>query len=86
MSVAAERCVRPGCDGEIEDGYCNVCGMARVGTTPAAGSPGPQRRRGHERDRGHEWDLGHERHRTHGTRARPGEAGPHRAAGISERV
>ncbi len=39
MSVASKRCSREGCDGEIEDGYCNVCGMAAVpSATPAAGS------------------------------------------------
>jgi serine/threonine-protein kinase PknG len=40
MSVAAERCLRPGCSGEIEDGYCNVCGMAQAEAKPA-GVPAP---------------------------------------------
>jgi serine/threonine-protein kinase PknG len=35
MSVASERCTREGCDGEIEDGYCNVCGLA----APASSAP-----------------------------------------------
>src|SRR5215475_1698284 len=34
-STAAPPCGRPGCDGVIEDGYCNVCGMA-----PAASAAG----------------------------------------------
>ena len=29
-------CARPGCTGEIEDGYCNVCGMAPEAAHPAA--------------------------------------------------
>lgn len=30
-------CTQPGCTGQIEDGYCNVCGMAAgSGTAPAA--------------------------------------------------
>ncbi len=29
------RCERPGCTGTIEDGYCNVCGLAPVRTIPA---------------------------------------------------
>ena len=36
MSVAPERCTREGCDGEIEDGYCNVCGMAAPASAPSA--------------------------------------------------
>jgi serine/threonine-protein kinase PknG len=28
--TAAQACARPGCAGFIEDGYCNVCGMAAV--------------------------------------------------------
>ncbi len=41
-------CTRPDCDGAIEDGYCNVCGLAPVGRSQrvaagvsAAGSGGP---------------------------------------------
>jgi serine/threonine-protein kinase PknG len=26
--MTAQQCTQPGCDGTIEDGYCNVCGMA----------------------------------------------------------
>jgi serine/threonine-protein kinase PknG len=38
-------CVRPGCDGTIEDGFCSVCGMApapvaaSVAATPAKSAP-----------------------------------------------
>ena len=37
-------CQRPGCTGQIEDGYCNTCGMAPVklaGTLPAPPTAGP---------------------------------------------
>jgi len=34
MSTAMVRCTQPGCDGMIEDGYCNTCGLA----APAASS------------------------------------------------
>lgn len=30
------KCARPGCAGEIEDGYCNVCGMAPEGVHSSA--------------------------------------------------
>jgi serine/threonine-protein kinase PknG len=33
-------CTQPGCTGEIQDGYCNVCGMAGATGAPAASSPG----------------------------------------------
>ncbi len=44
----AVKCGRPGCDGTIEDGYCDTCGLAqKSGTTGAARSTGsaagPQR-------------------------------------------
>jgi serine/threonine-protein kinase PknG len=39
MSVASERCTREGCDGEIEDGYCNVCGMAAPASAPSGATP-----------------------------------------------
>ncbi|HMC08600.1 MAG TPA: serine/threonine protein kinase, partial [Actinomycetota bacterium] len=32
------RCQRPGCTGEIEDGYCNTCGLAPV-SSPAPAPP-----------------------------------------------
>jgi serine/threonine-protein kinase PknG len=28
-------CNRPACSGDVEDGYCNVCGMAPVEARPA---------------------------------------------------
>ena len=31
-----EPCQRPGCSGQIEDGYCTECGLAPVGAAPAA--------------------------------------------------
>ena len=34
MTTAMARCTQPGCDGMIEDGYCNTCGLA----APAASS------------------------------------------------
>ncbi|HYZ54190.1 MAG TPA: tetratricopeptide repeat protein [Streptosporangiaceae bacterium] len=38
MTTATTACQRPGCGGIIEDGYCNVCGLAPA--PPVA--PGPQ--------------------------------------------
>jgi len=38
MTVAA--CAQPGCGGTIEDGYCNVCGLA-PSTAPPASARGP---------------------------------------------
>lgn len=34
-------CTQPGCTGEIQDGYCNVCGMAGATGAPPVPSPGP---------------------------------------------
>jgi serine/threonine-protein kinase PknG len=28
MSTAIVRCAQPGCGGTVEDGYCNICGLA----------------------------------------------------------
>lgn len=33
------KCVRPGCTGTIEDGYCNVCGLAPAPTPGLTSSP-----------------------------------------------
>ena len=35
MTTAMVRCTQPGCDGMIEDGYCNTCGMAGAGAVAA---------------------------------------------------
>jgi serine/threonine-protein kinase PknG len=37
MTMAGIRCGQPGCTGTIEDGYCNVCGMAAPEGAGAAG-------------------------------------------------
>lgn len=37
----AVHCQRPGCTGQIEDGYCNVCGMAPEKPAAAASGPAP---------------------------------------------
>ena len=34
MTTAMVRCTQPGCDGTIQDGYCDTCGLA----APAASS------------------------------------------------
>jgi serine/threonine-protein kinase PknG len=40
-------CARPGCSGTIEDGYCNVCGLADQAAAPAhAAASGPSGRTG----------------------------------------
>ena len=45
MTTAVTECQRPGCTGTIQDGYCNVCGIAPappLSLTPAAyPAPGP---------------------------------------------
>jgi len=38
-STTARACGRPGCAGTIEDGYCDICGLAPV--APASASSGP---------------------------------------------
>ena len=38
-NTTAAACTRPGCTGSIEDGYCNVCGMAAEPAATAAGTP-----------------------------------------------
>jgi serine/threonine-protein kinase PknG len=30
MTSAMVRCHQPGCDGTIQDGYCDTCGLAPV--------------------------------------------------------
>lgn len=37
--MTAQQCTQPGCDGTIEDGYCDVCGMAPA--PAASGASGP---------------------------------------------
>ncbi|MEK8225158.1 hypothetical protein NKG05_02010 [Oerskovia sp. M15] len=44
-STTQEPCAQPGCDGFIEDGYCNVCGSPGA----SSGTPVP-RRRSHGQD------------------------------------
>src|SRR5580704_17656107 len=43
MSTAIVRCAQPGCDGTIEDGYCNTCGLAppsgRASSGPVPSGP-----------------------------------------------
>src|SRR5260370_41055878 len=34
-------CTRPGCTGTIEDGYCDVCGLAAAPQATHAGAPQP---------------------------------------------
>jgi serine/threonine-protein kinase PknG len=31
MTIATVRCTQPGCDGMIQDGYCDTCGLAAPG-------------------------------------------------------
>ncbi len=39
--MTAIACTQPGCAGTVEDGYCNVCGLAPASSPPALGaSPG----------------------------------------------
>ena len=42
----AVRCQRPGCTGEIEDGYCNTCGLApaTAGASTTGSAPSPSGR------------------------------------------
>ncbi|MCW2938226.1 MAG: pknG, partial [Actinomycetia bacterium] len=44
--TAAERCLRPGCQGGIQDGYCDTCGMApavNTGSSPSRTSQSSSR-------------------------------------------
>jgi len=43
VTTAVTACGRPGCAGTIEDGYCNICGLAAApaGLTESARSAGP---------------------------------------------
>ena len=36
---AAEPCERPNCSGEVEEGFCNVCGLAPPGTSRRTAGP-----------------------------------------------
>ena len=55
MTTAMVRCTQPGCDGMIEDGYCNTCGLAAPAASSGPSGPsgstgsGPARR-GHVRE------------------------------------
>jgi serine/threonine-protein kinase PknG len=40
MSTSGTRCQQPGCSGTIEDGYCDVCGLA-PSTAPTGSASGP---------------------------------------------
>jgi serine/threonine-protein kinase PknG len=40
--VTLEACTQPGCTGEIEDGYCNVCGMPASAAATGASVPSEQ--------------------------------------------
>jgi serine/threonine-protein kinase PknG len=39
MTTATVRCTQPGCDGTIQDGYCDTCGLAAP--TSSSGASGP---------------------------------------------
>ena len=38
MTAATLTCAQPGCGGKIEDGYCDVCGLA-ASSAPASSAP-----------------------------------------------
>ena len=40
MTTAMVRCTQPGCDGTIEDGYCNTCGLAAPAASSGPSGPG----------------------------------------------
>ena len=39
MTTATVRCTQPGCDGTIQDGYCDTCGLAAPASSSAASGP-----------------------------------------------
>jgi serine/threonine-protein kinase PknG len=42
MTTATARCAQPGCDGTIQDGYCDTCGLAaRAASSGPSGPSGP---------------------------------------------
>ena len=48
MTTATIRCAQPGCDGTLQDGYCDTCGLAapaassgQSGTSGPSGPGGP---------------------------------------------
>lgn len=69
-------CTSPGCQGQIEDGFCVVCGLAPVGVRPPSPTPpaprppvsGPWRAAARNQDRD-------------GERTQPSYAAPHRGPG-----
>src|SRR5262249_53579999 len=38
MTTVGTKCTQPGCDGVIEGGYCNVCGLAEPSAPVASGA------------------------------------------------
>ncbi|MDL5158828.1 tetratricopeptide repeat protein [Actinomycetospora termitidis] len=40
-STAPTRCTRPGCDGDIDDGFCDTCGRPQPAAGSASPDPGP---------------------------------------------
>jgi serine/threonine-protein kinase PknG len=38
--MTAIACAQPDCGGTVEDGYCNLCGLAPTSSTPASGNSG----------------------------------------------
>ncbi|HEY6463993.1 MAG TPA: tetratricopeptide repeat protein [Polyangiaceae bacterium] len=40
-SSSAVPCGRPGCNGTIDDGYCDACGLAQAGAAPSSAFPDP---------------------------------------------
>jgi serine/threonine-protein kinase PknG len=41
MTTAVTACGRPGCAGTIDDGYCNICGLAAAPVGPSRAASGP---------------------------------------------
>jgi serine/threonine-protein kinase PknG len=39
MTTATVRCTQPGCDGTIQDGYCDTCGLAAPASSSGASGP-----------------------------------------------
>ena len=46
-NTTAAACTRPGCTGSIEDGYCNVCGLAASGRDSSGRTASGTRQRPH---------------------------------------
>jgi Protein kinase G tetratricopeptide repeat len=58
MTTATVRCTQPGCDGTIQDGYCDTCGLAGPGASASSSRGARSRARGRGSSRSARGRLG----------------------------